>query len=288
LTFENQPKKPQTEQDQLKARQRELKLVRSGTSIADHLAHGRLDKALAAAVSSGIKLAADPREVFHNPHSSPLAVVAALKTLGIQALGWKPETLMAAIDRRYYDWTDDQVAAALEHFHETGEIKTNVPSLLRQKIYAIRIISTTDIPHNEWSVFEKVGCAFNDRAVHFGLVEHLSAAECARTVALIETLRPDKYSEEVRTYIAACCHEDGLLTVKPSKYLGIANAHLQEFNAQSTGARLSTAFEDKINQKILQLKARAIEAAPLEDTETIQAIKLIAADAAGDEAISGG
>jgi hypothetical protein len=171
-----------------------------------------------------MKLASE--EVFYSPHASPVDILKALKSMGISVLSWDPEVLMAEIDRKYKGWTPERVAQAIEHFHKTGMLDTEVPPLVRNKIYAIRLISTSDSAHQEWNTFEKVGGAFNDRIPQFGLVEPMSAAECARTIELIEQIRPDTYSDEVKIYVAACCHTDGLFTVKPVRSLAPSETFL--------------------------------------------------------------
>ena len=261
---------------------KQLKLVRAGQGIAESLAEGNLEKAFNKAVISGIKLASGENP-FSDPTVNPLKLVAAIKALGIQALAWTPETLFAAIDRRYNGWSDDRVKTAMERFHDTGIVDTAVPSLVRQKIYAIRIVVTSDTAHNQWYIFEKVGSAFNDRVAKFGIIERLSAGECARTLAIIENIRPDEYSKEVQIYIAASAHEDGFLTVGPSKYLKIAEPYLKQMNTSEMGGDYNPGLVSRIAEK-MQLLMKESGKILDEDIVTIQALKLLAVDRMGDEA----
>lgn len=244
----------------------------------------RFERKIIKTVFNSIKMAT---AVLTDPLSHPLAVYAEIKHIGHEAFLWKPETLMAEIDRRISNWSSEQIAEALEHFHNTGELKTNVPSLVRQKIYALRVISTSDTPHSEWHIFEKIGCAFNDRLANFGIVEPLSPAECARTVALIEAIRPDEYNNEIRAYIAACCHQDGIYTVQPSKYLGIAEDHLAMMNKEATGRATSPEIVEKIKMKLETIHAEASKIREVEDNFIdIQATKLFAIDSTGDDSLN--
>lgn len=263
---------------------KKLKLIRSGHSIAQSLSAGNLEKAFAKSVVSGIKLAEE--NPFKNPLISPAVLVGAIKELGIEALVWKPETLFAAIDRKWNGWTDAQVGAALDSFHENGVLKTDVPPLVRQKVYAIRIIATSDTPHNEWHVFEKVGGALNDRMANFSVVEKLSPGECARTIAFIEDIRPDDYSKEVKSYIAASAHEEGLLTLECSKWLRMADSQLQTMNENSMGTTLNYEVRRKIEDKVKLFKSQVLVdvSGPTEDLLTIQALKILAIDTMGDQA----
>lgn len=255
---------------------KKLKLVRAGHTIAESLSQGHIDQAIGRAVVSGIKLASDLS--FRDPFVSPLILVDLLKTFGIEALAWKPETLFAAIDRKI-GMSNAYIEEALQSFHETGVLKTSVPMQVRQKIYALRIIATSDTAHNQWHIFEKIGCAFNDRIANFGVVEKLSPGECARTISIIEAVRPDEYAKEIKVYVAASAHEDGLLTLQPSKYLRMADLYLQQLNADSVGAALRPEAVTRIAEK---MKARLVTGP--EDVETIQALKLLAIDSMGDEA----
>jgi hypothetical protein len=267
-----------TSQNDLK---KKLQLVRSGHGIAESIRQGNLEQAFSKTIISGIKLAAG--NPFADASANPLALAQALRGLGIGALSWTPETLFSTIDRMYFGWSEEKAHQALEKFHDTGVIQTDVPLIVRQKLYAIRIVATSDTAHNEWHIFEKVGSAFNDRVAKFGVVEKLSPGECARTVSVIEHIRPDSYSDEVKAYIAASAHEDGLLTIQPSKYLKMAGPALKKMNQESTGV-LDFGLTDKITRKMEIFKANGGKIED-EDIVTIQALKLLAIDQMGDEVV---
>jgi hypothetical protein len=218
----------------------------------------------------------------YDPKINPMTLLNILKNIGVQSLGWKPETLFANLDKTYGNWDSDKVADALNKFHETGVIQTDIPNIVRHKIYAIRIISTSDTAHREWHVFEKVGSAFNGRLAHFGVVEPMSPIECANTVAIIDAIRPDEFSHEVKAYIAASCHQDGLYTLKPSKYLKMSDDLLQMMNREETGRPIN----DKMVGDIIGRKATIASATePVEDFVGIQAAKLLAIDTSAEDII---
>ena len=219
---------------------------------------------------------------IYNPDISPLAIMDIIKTIGVQCLGWKPETLFSYIDKNYGGWDSDKAGNALVKFHETGVMQTDVPDIVRQKIYAIRIIVTSDTAHREWSIFEKIGSAFNGRLAHFGVIEPLSPIECANTVALIDTIRPDEFSHEVLAYIAASCHMDGFYTLKPSKYLKMSDDLLSMMNREETGRPIN----DKIvNDIVSRMSSIAQASAPVEDFIGMQAAKLLAIDYSANDII---
>lgn len=269
-----------------------LQLARSALSIGRNVAAGSNEQALHKALLTGIKMAS--HHPFHDPLVSPITLAGELKKLGVGALTWSPETLCAEIDRKYNGWDEQKVSDALKSFHASGIIKTDVPQLVREKLYAIRVVATSDTAHTEWHVFEKVGGAFNDRTAKFGTVEPLSAAECARTIAVMENIRPDSYSDEVKIYVAACCHEYGLLTVEPLSWLSMSERYLQRMNQDATGEALSPKDRETIKRRFDEEKkspstAKLSDELTLasEDTLSIQVAKLLSIDFYATDIIRG-
>lgn len=276
----------QEESDPLKSGKRAVRIVRSGVQIGHDLKGLNPRLAVQHSIEAGLKLASSG--VFYDALANPLALTNELKIMGEVTLTWAPEVLMAEIDRKYQGWTDTQVTDAIESFHKEGFLKTAVPELVRQKIYAIRVIATSNGAQSEWNIFEKIGAAFNDRLALFGEVQQMSATECARTIACIENIRPEEYSEEVKIYIAACAHEDGLYTVESTKWLKFCESYLQQMNSESSGEPVNTTLKQKILQAYEGLRARKEHLAAVEeDVASIQAVKLLAIDASAEEVIHG-
>lgn len=254
-----------------------LKLLKTTGQVVGSLSAKNPEKAAAQLVMAGLKMA--EVNVFYNPTANPLKLLDELKKLGIGALAWTPETLMSAIDRKFGGWSEDQIADALEHFHKTGTLKTGVPQLVREKLYALRVISTSNSAQTEWHIFEKIGGAFNDRIAQFGTVEPLNAAECARTVAIIEAVRPDTYENEIKVYIAASCHTDGLYTADPVKWIRMAEPYLQQMNFEATGEQLDLNIRTQIDSRLTsyRLEKKNLREVP-DDLISVQASKLLAID----------
>ena len=263
-----------------------LQFARATLGAGRSLAVGSPEKAVAQLVVSGLKMASE--NVFYNPLANPMDLASALKQYGTSVLAWAPETLMNAIDRQFSGWSEVELAEALDHFHKTGNLKTKVPQLVREKVYAIRVIATSNTVQNEWHVFEKIGGVFNDRIAQFGTIEPMNAAECAKTVAIIESVRPDTYENEIKAYIAAACHEYGLYTAAPVKWIAMVETNLQQMNYEATQDHLDVALRDQIGAKYLQYKAHKDTIGEVdEDMVSVQAAKLLAIDIYAEEALSG-
>lgn len=239
----------------------------------------RYSNRVAGTVLRGIKMA----NANMDPFTSPMKVLEMLKEAGPQVLVWKPETLCAYLDQKYNGWDPETAAAALEYFHTYGMLDTDVPPLVRQKLYALRIIMTSDSAHREWHVFEKIGCAFNDRLASFSVVEPMNPAECAKTIAIIDAVRPDEFGYEVKTYIAAACHTDGLYTLKPSKYLSMSDELLSMMNREETGRQTNDKIVSDISSKIEDIKKNPDQS--VEDFVSVQALKLLAIDTSAKEVL---
>lgn len=267
-------KAPQTDNKKERSGVGKLQLAKTTILSAGNVLQGSHEQALQRAILTGIKMASG--HPFSDPLANPLSIAAALKKLGLSALTWAPETLCAEIDRQFNNWDDAKVADALAYFHKYGVIKSDIPQLVREKIYAIRVVATSDSAHTEWHVFEKVGGAFNDRTAKFGVVEPLSAAECARTIATMENIRPDSYSDEVKIYIAACCHEAGLLTVEPLSWLSISESYLQRMNKDAMEEQITPEQKQAILSKYEEEKNSRVPREIPDEVTAIQAAKLVA------------
>ena len=232
---------------------------------------------MANTILRGVKMAG---QSIYDPLVSNNELYEYLLDLGPGALALKPESLFAEIDRKYGGADSDTIVANLEHFHNTGEIKTQVPEINRQRLYAFRILVTSDTAYHEWHIFEKIGCVLNGRLAHFGVVEPLSPLECAVTVSVMDGVRPDTFSEEIKSYVAACCHQGGLYTLKPCKWLAFADEQLQMMNKEEAGRNLSPEIVSNIETKLYIISKG--EHKPEEEFSDIQALRLLALNKAGD------
>ena len=101
---------------------------------------------------------------------------------------WEPETLWWALRR---------------DFGPVGE-------LTRNKIQALTLAATTDMPWLDWDVFENCGQAWNDNIPIFGAYQPMTPMQAAFTVQILRGVRPDEeFGHEVQAYLAAVLDEHG-------------------------------------------------------------------------------
>ena len=232
---------------------------------------------LAKTILRGVKMAGVG---IYDPHISNKDLYNHLHDLGPSVLALKPETLMAEMDKKYGGVDSEKISAALIHFHETGELQTDIPEINRQRLYALRILITSDTAYHEWHVFEKIGSVMNGRLAHFGVVEPLSPLECAVAVSVMDAVRPDTFSEEIASYVAACCHQEGIYTLKPCRWLSFADSKLQMMNKEQSGREVSPEIVSNIESKLYIISKGDYK--PEEEFSDIQAMRILAMNKAGD------
>ena len=280
-------KRPESrDRDRQKAVHKGLMVARGVAGAGAHPKHRTPQKILEHAVRTGLKLAAS--DVFHDPAAPALRLAAELKKLGPDVMFRTPETLFSLLDQKFSGWSRRRAADAILKFHDTGAIQSDIPVVVRNKIYAIRIVYTSESAHTDWHIFEKIGGAFNDRAAKFSEYEPLSAAECAKTVAIIENLRPDDYSNEIKIYVANCCHHSGLYTVEPCEWLRMAEKYLQRFNFEATGDHADSGLKKAIIDRYQEWRPKIgtlLKAG--DDVISVQALKLLGIHHLAEESIRG-
>lgn len=128
---------------------------------------------------------------------------------------------------------------------------------LKHKIQAVLTVFETDLPHQDYFVFEKVGEAFNNRIPRPDHMLPLSIGECAWTVKSINEIRTDDFSDEVCFYIAACANEYGLL-VMPS-VLSFCQSYLEKFTKITDLSKLIELYKSGAKSSEVELLSRQLE-----------------------------
>lgn len=149
--------------------------------------------------------------------------IRAGKIIPVLALNSK---LNEKYGREWWDWEAETLWQMLPQ-----DFSIEVTEELKGAVQALQILYTTHFAHEHWHVFEKVGHAFNDNTVLFGVLQPLEMDEVAWTVHVIDTIRPNEvYDPEVLAYIAACAKQAGIVYLHTGLYPKGSQEVLDELN----------------------------------------------------------
>lgn len=135
----------------------------------------------------------------------PLEILSQLrahltKSIG---LGWpelEPNTLLFFVKREFGD----------------------ISEVTAEKILALQNILVTDIPWNDFDIFENACLAFTNQIPIFGEIEPLDVHEMAFGAGILDAIRQEEYSSDVLGYMAAVMQYNGMITVPDNCPIGDA------------------------------------------------------------------
>lgn len=116
------------------------------------------------------------------------------------------DILTARYGTDWADWESDTLWWALRRdFGPVGEIARN-------KIMALRLAATTDMPWLDWDIFENSGLAWNDIIPLMGVYQPMTPMQMALTVHILHEIRDDElFDAEVKAYIASILEDNGFV-----------------------------------------------------------------------------
>lgn len=140
------------------------------------------------------------RNLFKHPSAHPVVLdFALLRAFGTEWYFWEGETLF------------DEVAQ---------EFSAQLSELCRQKMRALQAVHASLGAWNRWQIFEKVAQVFNGNLPDFKVAQPLSLEELYAAVDMLDFLRREKFSDEVRLYMAALVlHEDVFFVPPPLDFI---------------------------------------------------------------------
>jgi hypothetical protein len=95
-----------------------------------------------------------------------------------------------------------------------------VGDLTRNKIMALRVAVTSDMPWLDWDIFEDSGLAWNDIVPIIGAFQPMSPAQTAFAVSILRAIRADEeFDAEVIAYIGAILEDHGWVYA-PEEFFG--------------------------------------------------------------------
>lgn len=104
----------------------------------------------------------------------------------------------------WVDWESDTLWWSLrQNFGSVGEV-------VRNKIMALRLAVTTDVPWLDFDTFEDCGLSWNDIVPTIGYFQPMTPMQAAFAVQVLRGIRPDdQFGHEVKAYIAAILDDHG-------------------------------------------------------------------------------
>lgn len=130
-------------------------------------------------------------KLFSDKRAHPIQILDVLTMrYGPEWPRWEPETLWWSLRR---------------DFGPVGDLSRN-------KIAALRIAVSTDVPWLDWDVFEDCGLSWNDITPVIGAFQPMTPMQTAFAVHILRSIRPDEeFTHEVKAYIAAILDEHGFV-----------------------------------------------------------------------------
>lgn len=131
---------------------------------------------------------------YHDAH--PVAIVMVLlEKFGPQWFDWEADTLRSEVFATF------NTSSISEHNW--------------QKIQAARTAMMTYGPWREWQIFEKVVQAFNNNVPRFDIAQPCTLSQLMAGVDILNSLRREKFEDEIAGYVAACALEEGVFYLPP-------------------------------------------------------------------------
>ncbi len=166
------------------------------------------------------------RNLFIHHDAHPIVLdLALIKAFELQWLHWEPETLWTSIHSMF---------------------QSNVSEHNRAKIQAIQTLQVTKAPWNLWQVFEKVVQALNNNIPKFDVVQAPSIEQLYAAVDMMDTIRRESFSQEVKSYMAAAVLHDEVLYVPPPLDFIQVEISQPRYKCDDCGMVYSAIFHDGV------------------------------------------
>lgn len=166
------------------------------------------------------------RNLFTHHEAHPTVLdLALMKAFGYEWFKWEPETLWAEIQRTF---------------------KTQVSEHNRAKIQAVKTVHVSHLVWESWPVFEKVIQVLNGNLPDWENMQKCSLDQLYAGVDMLNGIRDEKYSDEVKLYMAACVLEDNVFFVPPPLDFIQMEVNQPQFRCKDCGSEDLALFHDGI------------------------------------------
>lgn len=131
---------------------------------------------------------------YHDAHPVALTLVL-MEKFGVDWFEWDSDTLKMEI---------------LTTFRATSVSEQNW-----QKIQSVRVMTQTMSFWSEWHIFEKICQALNNNVPRFDITQRCKMAQLMAGVDIANTIRREKFGDEIEGYVAACALDEGVTYLPP-------------------------------------------------------------------------
>ena len=166
------------------------------------------------------------RTLFVHQDVHPVVIdFALLRVFGVAWHGWEAETIWSEIHRAF---------------------KTQISEIARAKIMAVKTCRVSSGPWESWQVFEKVIQVFNNNQPRWDLMQAPGIEQLYAGIDIMDTLEKRPFSDEVKLYIAAACHNEDVLFLPPPLDFVQVEVSQPHYVCQDCGNEDSALFHDGI------------------------------------------
>jgi hypothetical protein len=136
------------------------------------------------------------RNLFTHHDTHPVVIdFALLRAFGVEWFGWEDGTIFQEVERIF---------------------KTQISELSRAKIRTVKTLHISRLPWESWQVFEKVIQGLNNNVPRWELMQAPSLEQLYVGMDILNTLRQETFSDEVKLYMAAAVlHENVFFVPAP-------------------------------------------------------------------------
>jgi hypothetical protein len=135
------------------------------------------------------------RNLFTHHDSHPIVLdYALLRSFGLEWFTWDTSTIWAEVHRNF---------------------KTEISEHNRNKIQAVKTLHVSSVPWDSWNVFEKIIQGLNNNVARWDIVQAPTIEQLFAGIDIIDNVRMEEFSSEVRRYMAAVVLNEDILFVPP-------------------------------------------------------------------------
>lgn len=210
-----------TPEDELFARLQSVGAVKETAPSAGSVVEKELEK-----TDSDFKIPLTLRNLFTHHDAHPVVLdLALIRSFQLEWLTWEPETIWASIHSMF---------------------QTNVSEHNRAKIRAIQTLHVVQAPWELWQVFEKTCQALNNNVPRYDVMQVPTLEQLYAGVDIMDTLRREEFSQEVKSYMAAAVlNEDVFYVPAPLDFIQVEVSQ-PFYRCEDCGHLYSALFHDGV------------------------------------------